>query len=107
MLLFICGKGKDDYLTGTAAKPETTEPSFRKWKIENSMIMSLFINSMHIDIGENVLLFETAQEIWDAAKETYSSFENTSELFLVESALHDFRQGEQSVTQYYNTLTRY
>ncbi|RVW46059.1 hypothetical protein CK203_068579 [Vitis vinifera] len=27
--------------------------------------------------------------------------------FQVESALHDFRQGEQTVTQYYNTLTRY
>ncbi|RVW39753.1 Copia protein [Vitis vinifera] len=49
----------------------------------------------------------TAKDIWDATKETYSSSENTSELFQVESALHDFRQGEQSVTQYYNTLTRY
>nr|GMD39400.1 Retrovirus-related Pol polyprotein from transposon RE1 [Ipomoea batatas] len=107
VLLFICGKGKDDYLTGTAAKPETTEPGFRKWKIENSMIMSWLINSMNNDIGEIFLLFETAQEIWDAAKETYSSSENTSELFRVESTLHDFRQGEQSVTQYYNTLTRY
>ncbi|RVW45699.1 Retrovirus-related Pol polyprotein from transposon RE1 [Vitis vinifera] len=86
---------------------ETTEPGFRKWKIENSMIMSWLINSMNNDIGENFLLFGTAKDIWDAAKETYSSSENTSELFQVESALHDFRQGEQSVTQYYNTLTRY
>ncbi|RVX08140.1 Retrovirus-related Pol polyprotein from transposon TNT 1-94 [Vitis vinifera] len=69
VLLFICGKGKDDV------------------KIS--------------------LLFGTAKDIWDAAKETYSSSENTSELFQVESALHDFRQGEQTVTQYYNTLTRY
>ncbi|RVW94060.1 hypothetical protein CK203_038171 [Vitis vinifera] len=87
--------------------PETTEPGFRKWKIENGMIMSWLINSMNNDIGENFLLFGTAKDIWDAAKETYSSSENTSELFQVESALHDFRQGEQSVTQYYNTLTRY
>ncbi|RVX11272.1 Retrovirus-related Pol polyprotein from transposon RE1 [Vitis vinifera] len=41
------------------------------------------------------------------SQRNYSSSENTSELFQVESALHDFRQGEQSVTQYYNTLTRY
>ena len=32
VLLFICGKGKDEYLT-RAAMPETTEPGFRKWKI--------------------------------------------------------------------------
>ncbi|RVW85170.1 Retrovirus-related Pol polyprotein from transposon TNT 1-94 [Vitis vinifera] len=71
------------------------------------MIMSWLINSMNNDIGENFLLFGTAKDIWDATKETYSSSENISELFQVESALHDFRQGEQSVTQYYNTLTRY
>ena len=106
VLLFICGKGKDEYLTGAAAMPETIDPDFRKWKIENSMIMSWLINSMNNNIGENFLLFGIAKEIWDAAKETYSSSENTSELFQVESVLHDFRQGEQSVTQYYNTLTR-
>ncbi|RVW34517.1 Copia protein [Vitis vinifera] len=80
VLLFICGKGKDEYLTGEAVMPETTEPGFRKWKIENSMIMSWLINSMNNDIGENFLLFGTAKDIWDAAKETYSSSENTSEL---------------------------
>ncbi|RVW56445.1 Retrovirus-related Pol polyprotein from transposon RE1 [Vitis vinifera] len=107
MLLLICGKGKDEYLTRKAVMPETTEPGFKKWKIENSMIMSWLINSMNNDIGENFLMFGTAKDIWDAAKETYSSSENISELFQVESALHDFRQGEQTVTQYYNTLTRY
>ncbi|RVW98977.1 Retrovirus-related Pol polyprotein from transposon TNT 1-94 [Vitis vinifera] len=81
VLLFICGKGKDEYFTGEAAMPETTKPGFRKWKIENSMIMSWLINSMNNDIGENFLLFRTAKDIWDAAKETYSSSENTSELF--------------------------
>ncbi|RVX07367.1 Retrovirus-related Pol polyprotein from transposon TNT 1-94 [Vitis vinifera] len=100
------GGRKDEYLIGEAAMPETTELGFRKWKIENSMIMSWLINSMNNDMGENFLLFGTAKDIWDAAKETYSSSENTSELFQVESALHDFRQGEQLVTQYYNTLTR-
>ncbi|RVX18623.1 Retrovirus-related Pol polyprotein from transposon RE1 [Vitis vinifera] len=61
VLLFICGKGKDEYLTGEAVMPETTEPGFRKWKIENSMIMSWLINSMNNDIGENFLLFGTAK----------------------------------------------
>ncbi|RVX00253.1 hypothetical protein CK203_026625 [Vitis vinifera] len=59
------------------------------------------------DIGENFLLYGTTKEIWDAAKETYSNNENTSELFEVESVLHDFRQGELTVTQYFNTLNRY
>ncbi|RVX00220.1 Retrovirus-related Pol polyprotein from transposon RE1 [Vitis vinifera] len=30
VLLFICGKGKDEYLTGEAAMPETTEPGLQR-----------------------------------------------------------------------------
>ncbi|RVW35899.1 hypothetical protein CK203_084599 [Vitis vinifera] len=48
--------------------PETTEPGFRKWKIENSMIMSWLINSMNNDIGENFLLLN--QLYMTSAKES-------------------------------------
>ena len=71
------------------------------------MVMSWLINSMNNDIGENFLLYRTAREIWEATKEAYSNNENTSELFEIESILHDLRQGELSVTQYFNTLTRH
>ena len=37
------------------------------------MVMSWLINSMNNDIGENFLLYETAKDIWDAAKEIYSN----------------------------------
>ena len=57
------------------------------------------------DNGENFLLYETIQEIWEAVTETYSSSENTSELFAIESILHDLQQGDLIVTQFFNTLT--
>ena len=44
---------------------------------------------MNNNIGENFLLYETANEIWDAARETYSDNENTTELFEIEGTLHD------------------
>ena len=68
--------------------------------------MSWLINSMTNEIGENFLLYVTTKDIWDAAKETYSSFDNSSELFAVESILHNLCQGDLMVTQYLNTLTR-
>ncbi|KAL5775182.1 hypothetical protein ACOSP7_012739 [Xanthoceras sorbifolium] len=43
--------------------------------------MSWLINSMNNDIGEIFLLYETAEQIWEAAKVTYSSHDNTVELF--------------------------
>ena len=105
--LYICGKGKDDHLTGASTAPNTTDPLYKSWKSENSMVMAWLINSMVNEIGENFLLYSIAKEIWDAARDTYSSSDNTSELFSVESMLHDLRQGEMSVTNYFNMLTRY
>lgn len=68
VMMFICGKGKDDYLTGDAAKPNKTDEKFKVWNAENNMVMSWLINSMTNDIGENFLLYGTAKEIWDAAR---------------------------------------
>ena len=107
VMMYICGKGKDDYLTGAVMTPKKGDHKYKGWKAENNMVMSWLINSMNNDIGENFLLYETAQEIWDAAKEIYSSNDNTYELFAIESNLHDLRQGESSVTQYFNTLTKF
>ena len=69
--------------------------------------MSWLLNSMNVDIGENFLLDETAQEIWEAVRETYFSSENTLELFAIESILHDLWQGDLTVKQYFNTLIRH
>ena len=35
------------------------------------MVMSWVVNSVTNEVGENLILHEMAQEIWDAAKETY------------------------------------
>ncbi|XP_059591531.1 uncharacterized protein LOC132253455 [Vitis vinifera] len=104
--MFIRGKEKDDYITGASAAPETTASTYKKWIAENNMVMSWLVNSMTADIGENFLSFDTAKEIWDTAKETFSDKENTSEIIQIEGILHDLRQGNLTVTEYFNTLTR-
>ena len=43
------------------------------------------------NIGEDFMFYETAKEIWDAAEETYSDKENTSELFEVKGILNDLK----------------
>ena len=40
-------------------------------------------------------------------KKPIPNSDNTLELFGIESALHDLRQGETTVTQYFNTLMRH
>ncbi|GMP56667.1 hypothetical protein CsSME_00021073 [Camellia sinensis var. sinensis] len=106
ILMFIRGKEKDDYITGASALPETTASTYKRWIAENNMVMSWLVNSMTTDIGENFLSCDTAKEIWDMAKETFSDKENTSEIIQLESSLHNLRQDNLTVTEYFNTLTR-
>lgn len=60
---------------------------------------------MNVDIVENFLLYQTAQEIWEVVRETYSSSENSSGQFAIKCIFHDLRQGDLIVTQYFKTLT--
>ncbi|KAH7567938.1 hypothetical protein JRO89_XS07G0193700 [Xanthoceras sorbifolium] len=94
--MYIRGEGKTDYLLVDLATPEETNPGYKRWMTKNNMIMSWLVNSMIIEIGENFLLYCTAKEIWDAAKETYSNKNNSSELMAIEGVLHDLWQGDSN-----------
>ncbi|XP_075478955.1 uncharacterized protein LOC142519817 [Primulina tabacum] len=107
VLMFICGKSKDDNITGAATAPKEDDSTFKAWKANNNMVMSWLVNSTTPEIGENFLLYATAAEIWEAAKVTFSSSENTSEVFENESLLYELRQGDLSVTRYFSSLTRH
>ena len=58
------------------------------------------------EIGEDFMFYQTAKEIWDATKESYSDKDNTSELFQIKGVLTDLKQGDLSVTQYFNALNK-
>ncbi|XP_024031772.1 uncharacterized protein LOC112094608 [Morus notabilis] len=81
VMMFISGKGRDDYLTGAVAPPDKSDTSYKLWRSENNMVMSWLISSMTTEIGGNFLLYSTARDIWEAARETYSSSENTLNYF--------------------------
>ncbi|RVX14379.1 Retrovirus-related Pol polyprotein from transposon RE2 [Vitis vinifera] len=106
ILMFVRGKEKDDYITGASAAPETTASTYKKWIAENNMVMSWLVNSMTADIGENFLSFDTAKEIWNTAKETFSDKENTSEIIQIEGILHDLRQGNLTIGSHVNHLRK-
>nr|XP_004513812.1 uncharacterized protein LOC101489272 [Cicer arietinum] len=105
--IFLQGKGKEDYISGDAKELEKKDPDYPKWKLENSLVMTWLLNSMTTEAGETFMYYSTAAEIWSVARETYSNTDNTSAIFEIKSLLHELRQGDTTVTDYYNTLTRY
>lgn len=58
--------------------------------MKNHLVMSWLSNSISDEVGENFLLYGTAKETWDVAREMYSSSKNT--LFKIEVVLHDLHQ---------------
>ncbi|KAF7836458.1 Retrovirus-related Pol polyprotein from transposon RE1 [Senna tora] len=104
--MFICGKGKDDYLTGATKAPDQNTLAHKKWKAEDHMVMSWLVNSMTTEVGDNFLLYPTSHEIWEAAKEAYSTQEKSAEIYDVECVLHDLKQGDMLVNQYFTSLNR-
>ncbi|RVX22935.1 hypothetical protein CK203_008436 [Vitis vinifera] len=40
--MYVCGKGKDEYLIGEVSIPEKTNPKFRVWKTENHVHLDKF-----------------------------------------------------------------
>jgi len=60
VMMFISGKGRDDYLTGAAVPPAKTDKQYKLWRSENNMVMSWLINSMTTEIIGNFLLYSTA-----------------------------------------------
>lgn len=102
--LFIRGRGKFDYLTGTNARPTEEDEGSERWEAENSMIMSWLINSMDSSVGRTYLFLPTAHDIWTAVNETYSDLGNAGQWFELKTRLWRLKQGEKTVTQYYTDL---
>ena len=98
------GKGKVGYVTGVIPMPPSTATNYSTWDAKNSIVMAWFINSIEPKIGQTYLFYKTAKEIWDAVREIYSDLKNTAQYFEICSTLHTTRQGNMSITEYYNIL---
>ncbi|KAF7839590.1 protein ENHANCED DISEASE RESISTANCE 2-like [Senna tora] len=97
--------GKDDYLTGAAKAPDQNTSAHKKWKAEDHMVMSWLVNSMTTEVGDNFLLYPTSHEIWEAAKEAYSTQEKSAEIYEVECVLHDLKQEQKRLYKFLMGLT--
>ena len=102
--LYIRGRGKIGYLTGETTAPEKFDSAYATWDAENSMIMAWLVNAMEEDISANYMCYSTAKELWDNVNQMYSDFGNQSQVYELETKLREIRQGENTVTKYFNTL---
>ena len=104
--MYMRGRGKMGYLNGEKKAPAEADPTYDTWDAENSMVMAWLVNSMEEDISSNYMCYPTAKELWDNVIEMYSDLENHSQVFELNLKLGEIKQGEDSVTKYFNSLKR-
>ncbi|CAM8951545.1 unnamed protein product [Rhodiola kirilowii] len=102
--LVIDGKGKLGHLNGEIKVPATTDPKYKQWRSENSMVIAWLINSMEQTVGKPFMFLPTASDVWEAVRETYSDLDNYSQLFELNTRMWKMQQGDRGVTTYYNEM---
>lgn len=68
------------------------DDKYKTWRAENNQVMSWLVNSMALERGKNFMLYNTAREIWEAARELYSAASNTSLQFEIKGLLRKVRR---------------
>jgi len=96
------GRGKLSYLLGTG--PKKGDSTFEAWDEENSMVMSWLRNSMLLEISDTVMFLSTAQEIWDAIKQTYSKVRDATQIYEIKTKILATKSRNQSIIEYSNLL---
>ena len=61
---------------------------------------------MDNSIAEIYLLYSSAQAIWDAVTLAYFDLDDSSQMFLLRTRSRNLCQGDPSVTQYFNNMTK-
>ena len=104
--MYMKGRGKMGYLTGEKKAPAEEDSAYEVWDAENSMIMAWLVNSMEEEISSNYMCYPMAKELWENVVQMYSDFENQSQIFELNIKLGEIRQGDDTVTKYFNSLKR-
>ena len=57
---------------------EPTNPAFRKWRTENTVVKGWLINLMESSLIGNFIRYPTTQQVWDAVAITFFDGSDTS-----------------------------
>ncbi|KAJ8749583.1 hypothetical protein K2173_026232 [Erythroxylum novogranatense] len=103
-LLFIKARGLQVYITDDSKRLDVNTSDYNQWESENSLVMSWLINSIKPEIARTYLLLDTATKIWKVASLTYSQIGNKAQIFYLRNKLHNTKQGDKTVSQYFAEL---
>ncbi|KAF7843929.1 retrovirus-related Pol polyprotein from transposon TNT 1-94 [Senna tora] len=95
-------KDKLGFIDGSIKEPKD-EAEIKKWKPVDSMVKSWVRNSISKDIVETFMFCKSARELWKEVEEIYGA-KSGPKFFQLQQDLSALRQGNDSVTMFYNKI---
>ncbi|XP_070680768.1 uncharacterized protein [Malus domestica] len=102
--IYITGRGKWSYVSGTKMAPAEADALYAIWEEENAMVQSWLLNSMTRDVRAIFLRLSTAKDVWDAVTQTYSIEKDASKLYELRRQALATRQNGEPLSAYYGKL---
>ncbi|GKB20768.1 ribonuclease H-like domain-containing protein [Tanacetum coccineum] len=105
MRLAINTRNKTGFIDGTCLKETYASSAVysSQWDRCNSIVLSWLLNSVSDDLYLGQIFSENASEVWSELKETYDKLDGSVTLNLL-NKIHNFKQGELTVSEYYHKL---
>jgi hypothetical protein len=98
------GKMKFEFVDGTfLVVTDPFDPSYRAWNRCNMIVHSWIMNSISKSIGQSIVFFENALDVWTDLKERFSQGDlvRISELM---QEIYSLQQDSKTVTEFYSEL---
>ncbi|KAL6328799.1 hypothetical protein AAG906_003816 [Vitis piasezkii] len=103
MVMALTTKNKISFIDGSIPCPESDDLLFGMWIHCNNMVISWILNSVHKDIANSLLYFDTAVGIWNDLRDKFHQ-SNGPRIFHIKKHLIALSQGSLDVSTYYTRL---
>ena len=100
----LTGKGKLGYIRGEKQAALVGVAGYEQWKMHDSMVKGLILNSLDSSLIENFHRYSTAREVWDALATTFFDGCDSSQIYDLQQRVHQLKQSGGSLKKYYNEL---
>lgn len=98
-------KKKLGFINGKIKAPAPDSDDYDKWWTADSMVVSWLLNAISKDISDAFVFCKNAKVLWDELKQRYGE-SNGPMIYKIERDIAGYRQGNNSVTDYYTNLKR-
>lgn len=98
-------KKKLGFINGKIKAPALDSDDYDKWWTADSMVVSWLLNAISKDISDAFVFCKNAKVLWDELKQRYGE-SNGPMIYKIERDIAGYRQGNNSVTDYYTNLKR-